>query len=91
MTSKVIMSTTLLLPSIVILVVLKGTCLLFTSAFIIAVQAFQDAIRTENLSDINHYGEFIIAELQHADVVFIDFLYILIDIRFQINMHAGFL
>ena len=73
MASKVIMSTTLLLPSIVILVFLKGTCLLFTSAFIIAVQAFQDIIRTENLSDINHYREFIIAELQHADVVFINF------------------
>ena len=71
--SKVIIGTTLLLPSIVILVFLKGTCLLFTSAFIIAVQAFQDVIRTENLSDINHYGEFIIAELQHTDIVFIDF------------------
>ena len=69
MASKVIMGTTLLLPSIVIPVFLKGTCLLFTSAFIIPVQAFQDVIRTENLSDINHYGEFIIAELQHADVV----------------------
>ena len=91
MASKVIMGTTLLLPSIVILVFLKGTCLLFTSAFIITVQAFQDVIRTENLSDINHYGEFIIAELQHTDVVFIDFLYVLINIRFQINMGTGFL
>ena len=71
--SKVITGSTLLLPSIVILVFLKGTCLLFTSAFIIAVQAFQDVIRTENLSDINHYREFIIAELQHTDIVFIDF------------------
>ena len=85
------MGTTLLLLSIVILVFLKGTCLLFTSAFIIAVHAFQDVIRTENLSDINHYGEFIITELQHADVVFIDFLYLLIDIRFQVNAGAGFL
>ena len=73
MASKVIMGTTLLLPSIVILVFLKGTCLLFTSIFIIAVQAFQDIIRTENLSDINHYREFIIAELQHTDIVFMNF------------------
>ena len=50
-----------------------------------------DIIRTENLSDINHYREFIIAELQHADVVFIDFLYVLVDICFQINMGTGFL
>ena len=73
MASKVIIGTTLLLPSIVIPVFLKGTCLLFTSAFIIAVQAFQDILRTKNLSDINHYGEFIIAEIQHTDIVFIDF------------------
>ncbi len=72
------MGTTLLLPSIVIHIFLKGTCLLFTFAFIIAVQTLQDILRTENLSDINHYIEFIIAKLQHADVVFIDFLYVLI-------------
>ena len=76
MASKVIMGTTLLLPSIVILVFLKGTCLLFTSAFIIAVQPFQDAIPTENLSNENHYREFIIAELQHTDVVFVHFRYL---------------
>ena len=76
MASKVIMGTTLLLPSIVILVFLKGTCLLFTSAFIIAVQPFQDIIRTEHLSNVNHYREFIIAELQYTDVVFVHFRYL---------------